>query len=109
PRPHRLTVTGVGGLGAAQGGLGRTFWRPPRPDGQQARRGPEAPLPFRGLEEAVTRAWDPNIASTVSGTLEVVLRRYFSPAAGQPPADQPPPATDQRSTTPDTVPPALNR
>ena len=101
-------MTGVRVQVAAQVGEGRTIWRPPRPDSQQARQGPEAPLPFRGLEEAVTRAWDPNIASTVSGTLEVVLRRYFSPAAGQPPADQPP-ATDQRSSTPDTVPPALNR
>ncbi len=106
-RPHRLNVTGVRVQVAAQVGEGRTIWRPPQPDSQQARRGPEAPLPFRGLEEAVTRAWDPNIASTVSGTLEDALRRYFNPAADLPAADQPPP--DQRSTTPNTVPPALNR
>ena len=79
-RPHRLNVAGVRVQVEARVGEGRTSWRPPRPDSSQARRGPEAPLPFRGLEEAVTRAWDPNIASTVSGTLEDVLRRYFSPA-----------------------------
>ncbi len=79
-RPHRLNVTGVRVQVEAQVGEGRTTWRPPQPDSPQGQRGPEAPLPFRGLEEAVTRAWDPNIASTVSGTLEDVLRRYFSPA-----------------------------
>ena len=109
-RPHRLNVAGVRVEVAAQVGEGRTIWRPPRPDSQQARRGPEAPLPFRGLEEAVTRAWDPNIASTVSGTLEDVLRRYFNPAAELPAVDQvPPPASGQSRTTTDPVPPAVNR
>lgn len=104
-RPHRLNVTGVRVQVDAQVGEGRTVWRPPRPDSPQTRRGAEVPLPFRGLGEAVTRAWDPNIASTVSGTLEDALRRYFSPAADQPP----PPAPDQRRTTPNIVPPAVNR
>ena len=107
-RPHRLDVAGVRVQVAAQVGEGRTIWRPPRPDSTQGRRGQEAPLPFRGLEQAVTRAWDPNIASTVSGTLEDALRRYFSPAADQPAVDQPP-APGQSRTTPDPVRPAVNR
>ncbi|MAG37517.1 MAG: hypothetical protein CL878_14875, partial [Dehalococcoidia bacterium] len=77
--PHRLNVTAVRVQVDAQVGEGRTIWRPPQPDSTRVRGSSVGQRPRSHLEEAVTRAWDPNIASAISGTLEDALRRYFSP------------------------------